>query len=99
MHYFNTSITEILTLLSFFSYQVQLHARMDRGFFRADQDWTCYRRNYFQVSSTFDVHGMNYMIQGPEVPCLLRKSSDSQELLQRRPRRQQLLARVLLLHG
>lgn len=55
---------------------------MDRGFFRADQDWTCYRRNYFQVSSTFDVHGMNYMIQGPEVPCLLRKSSDSQELLQ-----------------
>ncbi|KAF1802734.1 p53-like transcription factor [Mucor lusitanicus] len=64
------------------SYQVQLHAKMDRGFFRADQDWTCYRRNYFQVSSTFDVHGMNYMIQGPEVPCLLRKSSDSQELLQ-----------------
>lgn len=82
MYYFNTSITEILTLLSFFSYQVQLHAKMDRGFFRADQDWTCYRRNYFQVSSTFDVHGMNYMIQGPEVPCLLRKSSDSQELLQ-----------------
>ena len=54
---------------------------MDRGFFRADQDWTCYRRNYFQVSSTFDVHGMNYMIQGPELPCLLKKS-DTQELLQ-----------------
>ncbi|KAI8647230.1 hypothetical protein BD408DRAFT_479349 [Parasitella parasitica] len=64
------------------SYQVQLHAKMDRGFFRADQDWTCYRRNYFQVSSTFDIHGMNYMIQGPEIPCLLKKSSDSQELLQ-----------------
>jgi hypothetical protein len=53
---------------------------MDRGFFRADQDWTCYRRNYFQVSSTFDVHGMNYLIQGPEVPCLLRKND--QELFQ-----------------
>lgn len=53
---------------------------MDRGFFRAEQDWTCYRRNYFQVSSTFDVHGMNHLIQGPEVPCLLRKS-DTQELL------------------
>ncbi|KAI9356039.1 hypothetical protein BD770DRAFT_390309 [Pilaira anomala] len=63
------------------SYQVQLHAKMDRGFFRADQDWTCYRRNYFQVSSTFDVHGMNYLIQGPEVPCLLRKT-DTQEFLQ-----------------
>lgn len=45
---------------------------MDRGFFRADQDWTCYRRNYFQVSATFEVHGLNYLINGPEVPCLLR---------------------------
>ncbi|KAI7882909.1 p53-like transcription factor [Lichtheimia hyalospora FSU 10163] len=55
-------------------FQVQLHAKMDRGFFRADQDWACYRRNYFQVSSTFDVHGVNYLLQGPEVPCLLRQS-------------------------
>ncbi|KAG2198530.1 hypothetical protein INT47_008634 [Mucor saturninus] len=62
------------------SYQVQLHAKMDRGFFRADQDWTCYRRNYFQVSSTFDVHGMNYLLQNAEVPCLLRKT-DTQEFL------------------
>lgn len=53
---------------------------MDRGFFRADQDWTCYRRNYFQVSSTFDIHGMNYVLQGPEVPCLVR--TDNQELFQ-----------------
>ncbi|KAG2214171.1 hypothetical protein INT45_006138 [Circinella minor] len=53
---------------------------MDRGFFRADQDWACYRRNYFQVSGTFDVHGINYLLQGPEVPCLLRKSE--QELHQ-----------------
>lgn len=54
---------------------------MDRGFFRADQDWTCYRRNYFQVSATFDIHDMNYLIQGPEVPCLLRKP-ETRELLQ-----------------
>ncbi|KAI7889155.1 uncharacterized protein EV154DRAFT_515585 [Mucor mucedo] len=53
-------------------YQVQLQAKMDRGFFRADQDWTCYRRNYFQVSATFEVHGVNYLINGPEVPCLIR---------------------------
>ncbi|CAO3642825.1 unnamed protein product [Cunninghamella echinulata] len=54
------------------SYQVQLHVKMDRGFFRTEQDWTCYRRNYFQLSATFDVHGMNYLIQGPEVPCLIK---------------------------
>lgn len=54
---------------------------MDRGFFRADQDWACYRRNYFQVSATFDVHGINYLLQGPEVPCLLRKSDQQQQEL------------------
>ncbi|KAI9476194.1 MAG: hypothetical protein EXX96DRAFT_576149 [Benjaminiella poitrasii] len=53
-------------------YQIQINAKMDRGFFRADQDWTCYRRNYFQVSATFDVRGTNYMLQTPEVPCLVR---------------------------
>ncbi|KAI8980326.1 hypothetical protein BDB01DRAFT_851933 [Pilobolus umbonatus] len=63
------------------SYQVQLHAKMDRGFFKADQDWTCYRRNYFQVSATFDMHGLNYPIQGMEVPCLMRRN-DTQELVQ-----------------
>ncbi|KAI8088772.1 uncharacterized protein BX664DRAFT_279347, partial [Halteromyces radiatus] len=54
------------------SHQLQIHVKMDRGFFRADQDWTCYRRNYFQVNATFDVHGVNYLIQGPEVPCLVQ---------------------------
>jgi hypothetical protein len=62
------------------SYQVQLQAKMDRGFFRADQDWTCYRRNYFQVSATFEVHGINYLLNGPEVPCLIR--TENQEVHQ-----------------
>ncbi|KAI8073427.1 uncharacterized protein B0P05DRAFT_473597 [Gilbertella persicaria] len=61
------------------NYQVNLYAKMDRGFFRADQDWTCYRRNYFQISSVFQIQSMNYELRGPEVPCLLRKP---QELLQ-----------------
>ncbi|KAI8150230.1 hypothetical protein BJV82DRAFT_586373 [Fennellomyces sp. T-0311] len=73
-------LQELLSLDQSNGYQVQLHAKMDRGFFRADQDWACYRRNYFQVSGTFDVHGINYLLQGPEVPCLLRKSE--QELYQ-----------------
>jgi hypothetical protein len=42
---------------------------MDRGFFLADNDWTCYRRNYFQVSSVFSVHGFNhyYSVNEPHV--------------------------------
>ncbi|KAI4163335.1 MAG: hypothetical protein LQ342_003070 [Letrouitia transgressa] len=31
------------------SVNVELHAKIDKGFFKADQDWTCYRRNYFAV--------------------------------------------------
>ena len=27
-----------------------LFAKIDKGFFKADQDWTCYRRNYFSVA-------------------------------------------------
>lgn len=32
-----------------------ISARIDRGFFLAENDWVCYRRNYFQVSSTFQI--------------------------------------------
>lgn len=30
-----------------------IHARIDKGFFLFDQDWTCYRRNYFSVACSF----------------------------------------------
>jgi hypothetical protein len=30
-----------------------VNGKVDKGFFLADNDWTCYRRNYFQVSGTF----------------------------------------------
>ncbi|KAI9260061.1 hypothetical protein EDC94DRAFT_611626 [Helicostylum pulchrum] len=43
------------TLLS-----VRVQSKMDRGFFMAENDWTCYRRNYFQVSSVFSIHGFNH---------------------------------------
>ncbi|KAI8911572.1 hypothetical protein EDD86DRAFT_202734 [Gorgonomyces haynaldii] len=32
---------------------VSLTPKMDRGFFLSGSDWTCYRRNYFQVSCAF----------------------------------------------
>ncbi|PHZ12833.1 p53-like transcription factor [Rhizopus microsporus ATCC 52813] len=34
---------------------IQIQAKMDRGFFLADDEWTCYRRNYFQVSAVFSL--------------------------------------------
>ncbi|KAL9596602.1 MAG: hypothetical protein Q9219_005685 [cf. Caloplaca sp. 3 TL-2023] len=30
--------------------QVDIQTKIDKGFFKADQDWTCYRRNYFSVA-------------------------------------------------
>ncbi|KAI8980988.1 hypothetical protein BDB01DRAFT_836344 [Pilobolus umbonatus] len=39
---------------------VRIQSKMDRGFFLTENDWTCYRRNYFQVSSVFSLHGFNH---------------------------------------
>lgn len=33
--------------------QAELHAKIDKGFFKADSDWTCYRRNYFSVACSY----------------------------------------------
>ena len=37
------------------SYFIQLFPKVDRGFFKPGTDWACYRRNYFQISSSFTV--------------------------------------------
>ncbi|KAJ2549205.1 hypothetical protein EV175_004535 [Coemansia sp. RSA 1933] len=52
-------------------YTVRLFPQVDRGFFLSDNDWTCYRRNYFQVSSTFAMVGANGPVSNPECPCLV----------------------------
>ncbi|ORZ10105.1 hypothetical protein BCR42DRAFT_422745 [Absidia repens] len=36
--------------------QVELRCKVDRGFFLCDQHWTCYRRNYFQLTTAFTTH-------------------------------------------
>ncbi|KAM3581610.1 hypothetical protein VKS41_005776 [Umbelopsis sp. WA50703] len=36
-------------------YDLQIHAKIDKGFFITNGDWTCYRRNYFQVSATLSL--------------------------------------------
>lgn len=39
------------------SVQVELQAKIDKGFFQTDpeQDWTCYRRNYFSVACSYNL--------------------------------------------
>ncbi|KAI9678497.1 MAG: hypothetical protein M1829_002095 [Trizodia sp. TS-e1964] len=37
------------------SIEPKINARIDKGFFRADQDWTCYRRNYFAVACSYSL--------------------------------------------
>ncbi|KAF8934064.1 meiosis-specific transcription factor ndt80 [Dissophora ornata] len=52
------------------SYKLRVMARIDRGFFTANKIWTCYRRNYFQVSTAFSILGFDHS-QESEVPCLI----------------------------
>jgi hypothetical protein len=51
---------------------VRLQTKVDRGFFLADNDWTCYRRNYFQVSGSFSLEGVSVLYEGQELPCLVK---------------------------
>ena len=39
------------------SVQVELQTKIDKGFFQTDpeQDWTCYRRNYFSVACSYSL--------------------------------------------
>ncbi|KAG1152931.1 hypothetical protein G6F37_000644 [Rhizopus arrhizus] len=67
---------EICNLEQTNNYKIEVNAKLDRGFFKAEQNWTCYRRNYFQVSATFNVQGTHYPLQGSEIPCLLRKGNE-----------------------
>ncbi|CAG8519908.1 7602_t:CDS:2 [Diversispora eburnea] len=36
-----------------------------------DNDWTCYRRNYFQISSAFSISSTTHPINETDAPCLL----------------------------
>lgn len=50
---------------------VDIQAKIDKGFFKADQDWTCYRRNYFSVACSYTLHPYSSKLE----PLTLRKSS------------------------
>ncbi|KAK9704123.1 hypothetical protein K7432_010369, partial [Basidiobolus ranarum] len=53
------------------NYSIRIDSKFDRGFFLADNDWTCYRRNYFQVSTAFSLIGSNHPPADPECPCIV----------------------------
>ncbi|KAJ2744270.1 hypothetical protein GGI20_003101 [Coemansia sp. BCRC 34301] len=52
-------------------YAVRLFPQVDRGFFLADSEWTCYRRNYFQVSCTLGLVGERGPATDSECPCVV----------------------------
>ena len=51
--------------------QVDLQTKIDKGFFKADQDWTCYRRNYFSVACSYMLKPYSPKLE----PLTLRKSA------------------------
>ncbi|KAI9006096.1 hypothetical protein BC832DRAFT_530988, partial [Gaertneriomyces semiglobifer] len=56
------------------TYTLQLLPHIDRGFFLADTDWTCYRRNYFSLSVRFtcmDADGKTV-----EMPCCVNVNGE-----------------------
>ncbi|KAJ2349468.1 hypothetical protein GGH91_000794 [Coemansia sp. RSA 2671] len=56
-------------------FAVRMSPQVDRGFFLADNEWTCYRRNYFQVSCTFGLVGERGPAPDQECPCVVMDAS------------------------
>lgn len=52
----------------------EIFGRIDKGFFMADNDWTCYRRNYFSLNCSFTLSPViptqNLYVQIPGAPIL-----------------------------
>ncbi|CAJ0832430.1 17719_t:CDS:2 [Entrophospora sp. SA101] len=53
------------------NYKLRINSKVDRGFFLADNDWTCYRRNYFQISSAFSITGTNHAVNEADIVSLI----------------------------
>ncbi|CAZ82786.1 unnamed protein product [Tuber melanosporum] len=48
----------------------EIHARVDKGFFLSERDWTCYRRNYFSVICSYSLQPTTYSL-----PLYLRRTA------------------------
>ncbi|KAJ1962715.1 hypothetical protein GGI12_002479, partial [Dipsacomyces acuminosporus] len=58
-------------------YTVRMFPQVDRGFFLTENEWTCYRRNYFQVSCAFSLIGDNGPASEPECPCIVAENESA----------------------
>lgn len=54
--------------------RVQILCKVDRGFFKADHQWTCYRRNYFQLTGAFTVLSPFGYHQRYYSPCISKET-------------------------
>ncbi|KAI7865761.1 hypothetical protein BDF14DRAFT_1821163 [Spinellus fusiger] len=61
----------------------RIQAKMDRGFFLFYNDWTCYRRNYFQVSGVFSIQGTSHYYSENDPQCLVQKEDGTFRQCQR----------------
>ena len=51
----------------------EIHGRVEKGFFLADRDWTCYRRNYFTVVCSYSLKPATHSL-----PFYLKRSPAAQ---------------------
>ena len=54
-----------------------IQAKVDKGFFKADQDWTCYRRNYFSVACSYS---LNPETDPATAPVFLNRSGSPEQV-------------------
>ncbi|KAK9768597.1 hypothetical protein K7432_000659 [Basidiobolus ranarum] len=59
-------------------YTVQIHSKFGEDFFLAEDKWTCYRRNYFQVSNSFVLLGSDQL----DCPCLVEVNDVQHRVIQ-----------------
>jgi hypothetical protein len=63
------------------TYTVNIHSKVDSGFFLAEDHWTCYRRNYFHIINSFTATNKetNCQEQIP-LPCLIEVDNQPHEV-------------------
>ena len=58
-----------------------IDAKIDKGFFRADQDWTCYRRNYFSVACSYRLGHSRTDIDHTRISLVRRENQRPEQVL------------------
>lgn len=67
-------VAEVYSMDHSSKYTFQIYPKVDRGFFMANNGWTCYRRNYFQVSAAFNAKDQDD--SAIQLPCIVGGSPD-----------------------